>query len=388
MKMRKSLHYSVRLFHFLYVCASSLLSFLVIQDISAQELTSGTLVPAIMERVREKQAYAEGTLFLHERDFSVLEPYFRDPDVYVRRQAMRMARNSAEYTSSTMVKQRYIETALFHAFDQETYGPSVKVLQSFLPEHFSSKARAMLGEHLTRAMQEYKVSQTNENRERLNGLILCTAAACAIEHLDLLKEIKKNFGTVFENLQDKYKPVDRYMQKVENPWFDQPAWTAVRARAMMGVKDDMEFCIQLVSAFPDPEMKGRLLFEDLRKIERSEVVVFFYKSLNDDTGCYNDAGRLRSVGEMAAESLLYMIDDKAISSMNRKTPDLAKKIRSYIDEKVGGDPNKLLIRDARGEYLSSCYYSAIMLRKQKGQVERASVTPMQNTDSGETAKSN
>ncbi len=378
MKIAKSLPDSFGLLCSLFFCASSIFSLHAVERVCAQEFTSGTLIPSMMEKVRAQQEYVDmGLCILDDKDYRVLEPYFKDPDVFVRRQAMLLADTCADYSTSLTVQQKYIETRFLYAFDQKTYGPSVATLQRFRPEHFSAKARVMLGEHLVRALEEYKASKTDDNRNRLNSLILCAASARATEYLDLLKKAKTEFRDVFEDLKSKYKPIEKYMQKIENPWFDQPAWTAVRARALMEEKEDMEFCIHLVDSFPDPEMKGRVLFEELRQIERPEVMAYFYKSLSNEEKSYNDAGKWRTLSEIAAEQLLYMIDDKALSKINWKTPDLVQRIRTYVEEKAGGNPQKLPIKDTRKECFESLRKNREILKQQKRQTQQAGTAPVE-----------
>ncbi len=366
-----------------------LLPLFAIEGVCALEFTSGTQVSAIMEKARVKKEYVGGTYILNEQEYPALEPYFQDPDIFVRRQADQIARNSAEYSSSLSVRQKYVEHVLQCAFDWEAYGPSVGILQQYCPEHFSEKARVMLGEQLRRAIAEYETTKTDNTRECLNSLILCVSTADATEHKDILQDIRKKFGGEFGDLTENAN-INKYTRNSQaDGWFSPPALEAAKALATMGEKEEIEYCIRLADTYPHPEPK-EMLFFGLELIGQPEVLDYFYRHMTNSATYVDHSGKRRTLGWLCAGHVLSMIADKELRKSMSDGSDLVKTVRAYVKEKAGGDPKKLPIRNrtkANRERLESLRQQAISEKQKKRQAQQASdVSTAPTADSSTTVK--
>ncbi|MHC5056244.1 MAG: hypothetical protein ACYTKD_16210 [Planctomycetota bacterium] len=65
-------------------------------------------------------------------------------------------------------------------------------------------------------------------------------------------------------------------------WWKSPGWAAMRARARMGVDEDIERCIELVEAEPNTERRLRILFPELSYVRRRQVVEYMRRYLDSD----------------------------------------------------------------------------------------------------------
>jgi hypothetical protein len=75
-------------------------------------------------------------------------------------------------------------------------------------------------------------------------------------------------------LENLYKDLNRQY------WQSTLMWNALRARARMGVKEDILRCIELVESHPDQRYKVHSLLAQLSYVRRPEVVNYLQKSLN------------------------------------------------------------------------------------------------------------
>ncbi|HPS02601.1 MAG TPA: hypothetical protein PLA90_13775 [Candidatus Sumerlaeota bacterium] len=248
-------------------CIAFLFLFSFTWNLCAQEGRVEDRLSEVMKAAREKKQLVDGSnLSLDEKTFSLLDPYLNDPDEHIRRQALSIEIAVVHSTTSTLIRQIFVERTL------ENDDRSLRILLSMGCESFSQKSKFLLGQKLISAEAEWVESQGGDRlkeerlRIRFNQLILCVGVAEDRDKLNLLEQIKNKYGSVFEDLDKKYTPTQKYLQEIENPWFDQPAWAALRARAMMGVKEDVEFCIKLVDEYPDNRFKAEVIFDDLEKI--------------------------------------------------------------------------------------------------------------------------
>ncbi len=65
-------------------------------------------------------------------------------------------------------------------------------------------------------------------------------------------------------------------------WQDSALWAAWRARARMGVAEDIRRCLELAESHPDPYYKVRVLFQQLAYIRQPEVVCYLQRYLHND----------------------------------------------------------------------------------------------------------
>jgi hypothetical protein len=59
-------------------------------------------------------------------------------------------------------------------------------------------------------------------------------------------------------------------------------WAARRARARMGVKEDIKRCIEFVEAYPDEERRVTFLLKDISYVRQPDVVEYLRKYLDSD----------------------------------------------------------------------------------------------------------
>ena len=141
---------------------------------------------------------------------------------------------------------------------QPPSGNIAKLLRRMSSMHFSEDAKKKLLEELAKA-----VTDTAYYGYKLKHLILIIGVADIPEALPLLA-------------QKAYKPTDdpkEILAKIHIATWPY-AWDAPRARARMGVKEDIELCIKVVDATEDKRDLTSHLFGHLTYIRRPESVEY------------------------------------------------------------------------------------------------------------------
>jgi len=136
--------------------------------------------------------------------------------------------------------------------DKGLFGLSVEHLISFDAADFSKAARALLSKRLTTG---------RSNPYVLRKTILLVGIA------DMKSEIPGLPAP--PPLNYRYDRASRAL----------PAWQAVKARARMGVKEDIGRCIEIVSSQPDPKWRVILGFSELKYVAQPEIVEYLRTQL-------------------------------------------------------------------------------------------------------------
>jgi hypothetical protein len=226
-----------------------------------------------MDQVRKDQQGHPPNLPVPQfKEIPLVENYRKSGDPRVRYDAYRMVMLSTHRTTNTLEKQRGVEMCLEAFKDPDEDLRSFPLRLGFLQARdFSENAKDII----RREIQKQETPALD--------LVLLVGVADITSELDHLAELKKQDGGVFENLAEKYRPSNLPgVPPVACPWGGSVAWAAAKARARMGVKEEIEFCINLVEGFPDEEYRVKSLLRDLSYVRQPEVIVYLRKYLSSD----------------------------------------------------------------------------------------------------------
>jgi len=336
---------------------SVILSLIVLSCVSgdtvvlAQETDNRARLTAYMEKARSTPYCGQADFVLEEGEFPLLEPYFEDSSFCVQSYSLILAGECAEASSSTLLLQRVVEKLLEKAFVRETSGGMTQRIP--LPRYeneelYSKKSIELLEKQIHKAVEEYRNSKDSYIEGTLRDLIVCAGKSRNKQLLNILGKIKREFGYVFEDLDRRYTPTNKHMQNRECPWFNSVAWKAALARARIGSDEDLKFCIDLVDKFPDPEFRSLVLLRDLASIDRPELFEYYYQCLDRNESYAEPSGDRVRYGTAVMSAMLGCIDDDEIrKKVDIKSPDAIQQLKTYVQEKAGGDPAKLRFRHRR-----------------------------------------
>lgn len=245
-----------------------------------------------------------------------LEEYLADPCDRVRREIY-------EYLvivgldSNDVVARQAIVYKLLNALTSgdETKVYPAKTLLQFTSVDFTEQAKELVRKELRRVL-------LFTNRYQRRDFILLAGVADLKSELPLLKQF---IDEREEGLKLKRAREVKEIQKVcagrlrflraqrmglERQWWQGTrVWAALRARARMGVKEDIQRCIELVDAHPNEDRKGSELLRELAYVRQPEVVDYIYDYLKSDK-VEKWKGRDvigRSYAERAAMALVEML---------------------------------------------------------------------------------
>jgi len=190
---------------------------------------------------------------------AVLSSYQNDPCWPVRHLAFRYAVWLAELqpqpaTRSEVVKQ------LLQGFIKGADRQAANWLLTFKAEDFSGESKALIRQSLAK-----------ERPSR--GIVLVCGVACMEDQLPILEKM----------LIDEMKP----QAKVERQhggitWYYTRGWAARLARARMGVKEDINKCLELVETVEDLDRRVITLLRDVGYIRQQEAIEHLQKYLESD----------------------------------------------------------------------------------------------------------
>jgi hypothetical protein len=120
-------------------------------------------------------------------------------------------------------------------------------------------------------------------------------------------------------------------------WQDTTLWHALRARARMGVKEDVQRCIDMVASHPHPDARGAGLLSSLSYVRQPEVVSYISEYLDDDTmpsrGGSSDVV-VDSYAAYAASALASMLEGFPLKSYRTSQPEKLKVARNWMAEQT------------------------------------------------------
>ena len=147
--------------------------------------------------------------------------------------------------------------------------PSIaRLLRGVRAEDFSEGAKTALLKGLQEAQAE---AEATHYRARYNVCILVVGMADIKEALPVLA-------------QEAYKPSDEVEKTVAagTQWRGTSAWAALKARARMGIKEDIELCIRFAEAYPDRDDRAPDLLKHFSYVRQPEMVEYIRPFLFSD----------------------------------------------------------------------------------------------------------
>ncbi len=118
-------------------------------------------------------------------------------------------------------------------------------------------------------------------------------------------------------------------------WQDSALWAAWRARARMGVAEDIRRCLELAESHPDPYYKVRVLFQQLAYVRQPEVVSYLQKYLYIDE-CpppWEGATSLR-YATCAAAALSKMLEGAPVQAGGVPSDDDVARLREWMSRQT------------------------------------------------------
>lgn len=144
---------------------------------------------------------------------------------------------------------------------------SAERLQQFIAEDFSEESRDILKKLFSRDLE----GKLGNLYDIGSDIFLLIGVADMKSELPVLKDyIEKNSEEFNNSIREK------------KFWYSQTVWKALKARARMGAKEDIQKCIKLVEDEPDEIIRVTRLLKDLSYVRQSEVVEYLNKYLNID----------------------------------------------------------------------------------------------------------
>jgi hypothetical protein len=229
---------------------------------------------AIEEIVRDKR---RGEMYTVDHDrlvkdygFSVVqesEKYLRDPNENVRFVAGGLLLAAGRQSKKMDERQRVVEKLLetrFEAGLRCTVSLSKRILRYFSSEDYSEKTKQMIeADFLSGASRP---------------TILLVGGA---DMNSLLPQLRKLVDDVNEPVRIRSRSNKHKL-----------GWAALKARARMGVKEDVQRCIELVESYPREHYRVRRLLWEISYIRQPEVVEYLQKYLFSDKGVPHDLDRV------------------------------------------------------------------------------------------------
>jgi hypothetical protein len=258
--------------------------------VAAKEIES--VLSTYMQRIRERvPTDGERVDGLGKRYGAALVPYLdeyaTDPCERVRRQSYMWTILVALDSNDVLSRQAIVCRLLGRMQDDVPNGGHLASrLVRFEAADFSAEAKELVRQQFHRAL-EGKVTYEPRN------IILLVGVADLKSELPRLKQfaeereelLRSNRAREVEELLANYggKLPDGRQRWLERQWWEGTlAWAALRARARMGVKEDIQRCIELVEAHPNEDYKVTRLLRELMYVRQPEVVDYIYEYLGSD----------------------------------------------------------------------------------------------------------
>lgn len=277
-----------------------------------------------------------------------IEQYTTDPNSRVRLEAYALMVGIGRDANDTPDRQAIVYKLLTRLRQDEEHKQYLgRRLLQFRAGDFSTESKQILNELLTTAL----------GKGKLNGYVrgyvmLLVGVADMKSELPRLKEFmeqqedkrkqehQKEVDSLRERLARHQKRVDRlrelnsripegdkYRLKILNKqlkkqyWQSSLMWVALRARARMGVKEDIHRCIELVESHPDEEYRRDRLLQALAYVRQPEIVGYLYDYLQHS----------KAKTEFRGDAIIY-------SEAQRAAMALAAMLRGFPGKKhYGGD---------------------------------------------------
>ncbi|HUT31087.1 MAG TPA: hypothetical protein VMX13_14935 [Sedimentisphaerales bacterium] len=288
----------------LAACVFLLLSGAVFTLESQDEQEIREILSTCMDQVREHYTDRECDQFDRMcREYgpamvSYVEEYVADPCSRVRWHAYVLLWRMGLDANDLQVRQKIV-TGLLMGVRDDAYntGHLSHWLLQFSSADFSEPSRELVREMLVRALAD---ANTNPRED----IILLAGVADLKSELPRLKRFMDAREVILKERNEKHvqewreaigrlpdtnnMPAflprrKRYeKQLMKQYWQSSLLWAALRARARMGVKEDIARCIELVESHPDEDYRVAWLLEELSYVRQPEIVDYLYRYLKSE----------------------------------------------------------------------------------------------------------
>ncbi|MHC4154350.1 MAG: hypothetical protein ACYST6_05445 [Planctomycetota bacterium] len=324
----------------LAVCAWLLLSGTGLGLEGADEQQVKTILSRFMDEVRQHYMHSGPVDDIVEKYGPALIPYIddysTDPCDKVRWHAYVLVWRIGLDANDLQVRQKIV-TGLVRGVRDDAYnsGYLAHWLLRFASTDFSEASRQAVRDVLVRAMAESRA----EPRE---DIILLAGVADLKSELPRLKQfIDEHEGRLKQqheqNLAEWAQTVEKMPERrqarfadslLKQYWQNSLVWAALRARARMGVEEDIARCIALVESHADEDYRVAWLLKEVSYVRRPEVVDYLHKYLKSEK-VRESKGRDTVVGTYAQHA----------------AKGLAQMLRGFPGRKdIGGDKETIELR--------------------------------------------
>ena len=263
-----------------------------------------TILSMCMDQVRQRHTGRECNEFERVRTehgtamLTYLEEYLADPCSRVRWHAYRSVMLLGLDANDPQARQKIV-TRLVMGVRDDAYnsGYLVRWLLQFTSTNFSEASRQVVRDVLVRAMADARTKPRED-------IILLAGVADLKSELPRLKQfideqeviLKERhqkhleyWREIIEGLPDtnnmpaflpRRKRFEKQLKK--QYWQSSLVWAALRARARMGIKEDIARCIELVGSHPDEDYRVGWLLKELSYVRQPEVVDYLHKYLKSE----------------------------------------------------------------------------------------------------------
>jgi hypothetical protein len=221
------------------------------------EINIAAIVPEMMEQARNLEpivGISKDQLKVVDpyRMLALLAPYEKDTEWAVRRLALRYGVQLADAHPVPEIRQE-VTRRLVEASITGSMGQAGTWLMNFTAKDFSDQSKSLIRQALTRA-----------NKGKVGGdmsVWLCGVANMQ-DQLTILKEL------MIDELSYRNYPNMKHFPK----WYYTTGWVARLARARMGVKEDIERCIELVEEEENLDRRVTILLPRIAYIRQPQAI--------------------------------------------------------------------------------------------------------------------
>jgi hypothetical protein len=271
-----------------------------------------------------------------------------DPDSEVARQAYGLILRLAGSAKDEATRQRIIELLVADLKDYRTNGTSdfvTRRLLEFSAVDFSDEAKVDLHEMLS--------APRDRRYAPIGGIILMAGVA------DMKSELPHLQAIVDSEREDKKASYQKRIDAIEREiagfsgvkrgppvsmveerkriqrqtyWQDSILWFVMRARARMGVKEDIQQCIEMAESHPDPNYRAERVFEQLAYVRQPEVVEYLRRYLNSDRPPPFHGYDVVPVSEAerAGSALQQMLENWPVKTYGHLMPQQLREARKWM----------------------------------------------------------
>jgi len=180
------------------------------------------------------------------------------------------------------------------------------------------------------------VADVKSELPRLKGIIDRSEERLKEGHRRELEELERRAARYGDSVP---RGVLRQLEAARSKtyWQDTTLWHALRARARMGVKEDVQRCIDMVASHPHPDARGAGLLSSLAYIRQPEVVSYISEYLDGDTMPSRGGSRnvvVDSYAAYAASALASMLEGFPLKAYRTSQPEKLKVARDWMAEQT------------------------------------------------------